>query len=285
VTSGLQARLTAQFDGKSHKDSMTLQTPLKLIERNELTTQAIASPAQSKNFKLKKVKLDQFPDVSLYGANLYELYKLHGTNTGLNLESESGNIIKLTGAINVESLKRTTIYFRGKSNSIIINDLKNVHKLDMACADGSSISIKAPKTVRGMVLFSSHGGQIEIGADCMISQDVLIYASRAHGLYSVADGKRRYKDGVVVGDHVWLGKGTRILAGATVGDGSVIGSYSVLAGRVPNNCAAAGNPCRVTTKNIFWVSTPVADDGNYFEMLKKTGKPVPKFVRPTEDGH
>ncbi len=66
------------------------------------------------------------------------------------------------------------------------------------------------------------------------------------------------------------------------GNGSIIGSYSVLAGKIANNCAAAGNPCRVTTRNVFWTGRAVQDDGNYFERLRQAGKPMPSFVRMTE---
>ncbi|MBS7532141.1 hypothetical protein KHC28_00480 [Ancylobacter sonchi] len=56
-----------------------------------------------------------------------------------------------------------------------------------------------------------------------------------------------------------------------------------MAGKVPNNCAAAGNPCRVLTENIFWTGNAVPNDGNYFEMLEKEGLPMPDFVRRTND--
>lgn len=116
----------------------------------------------------------------------------------------------------------------------------------------------------------------------MIARDVLIYSSRAHGLYSVKDGVRRSKDGVDIGDRVWLGQGSRILAGARVGAGSVIGSYSVLAGTISNNCAAAGNPCRVTTRDIFWTGKTLQSTESYFDALKREGKPIPTFIRYTD---
>lgn len=243
----------------------------------------VTSPPLRKYFAFKRTALEQFPDVTLYSGNMYELHKQFGNRWGLNYTSESGNRIVIKGPVDTEALKRTTVYLNGRNNQIVLDGLKSVSKLDIACISGSIFKIKSPYTIQGMTILCTHGSRIGIGEGCMISRDVLVYASKAHGLYSVADGSRRYKSGVDIGDRVWLGQGVRILAGAEVGEGSVIGSYSVLAGKISNNCAAAGNPCRVTTRNIFWAGEAVADDGNYFDMLRQSGKPVPAFVRRTEE--
>jgi maltose O-acetyltransferase len=52
-----------------------------------------------------------------------------------------------------------------------------------------------------------------------------------------------------IGSNVWIGGGVIILAGVTIGDNSVIGAGSVVTKNVPENCVAAGNPCKVI-KNI-----------------------------------
>ena len=50
---------------------------------------------------------------------------------------------------------------------------------------------------------------------------------------------------ITVGDNVWFGGGCRILPGVTIGSNVVIGAGSVVTHDVPDNCVAAGNPCRV----------------------------------------
>lgn len=236
-----------------------------------------------KNSILKPAVFKPFPDLSLFGANLYEIYRRFGVDGRLEYKSDSGNKITVDGKIDIVSLKRTNIFFQGKGNNIILNNLKGVCGLDIACTLGSTVQISSPATVRGMSILSTHGCVVKIEEDCMISSDILIYSSKAHGLYNVSDGARRYKETVEIGRHVWLGRGAKILAGAKVGDGSVIGSYSVLAGKIANNCAAAGNPCRVVTKNIFWTTATAKGDGNYFDALKKQGLAKPYYINPTED--
>lgn len=50
---------------------------------------------------------------------------------------------------------------------------------------------------------------------------------------------------IVVGDNVWIGGGSIVLAGVRIGSGSVIGAGSVVTRPIPADCVAVGNPCRV----------------------------------------
>jgi acetyltransferase-like isoleucine patch superfamily enzyme len=50
---------------------------------------------------------------------------------------------------------------------------------------------------------------------------------------------------VTIGDGSWLGHGTVILPGATIGRHVVVGANSVVTGDLPDDCVAAGAPARV----------------------------------------
>lgn len=50
---------------------------------------------------------------------------------------------------------------------------------------------------------------------------------------------------ITVEDNVWIGGGSIILPGITIGAGSVIDAGSVVTKSIPANCVAAGNPCKV----------------------------------------
>ena len=53
------------------------------------------------------------------------------------------------------------------------------------------------------------------------------------------------KSPVTVGKECWIGMGTSILPGVTIGDGVVIGAGSVVAKDLPSYSIAVGNPCKV----------------------------------------
>lgn len=50
---------------------------------------------------------------------------------------------------------------------------------------------------------------------------------------------------VHIGKNVWIGGGSIVLPGVTIGDGTTIGAGSVVTESIPARCVAVGNPCRV----------------------------------------
>lgn len=57
---------------------------------------------------------------------------------------------------------------------------------------------------------------------------------------------------VVIGDHVWIGLGSTILKGVSIGEGAVIAAGSVVTRDVPKRALAAGNPAKVVKENVSW---------------------------------
>lgn len=55
---------------------------------------------------------------------------------------------------------------------------------------------------------------------------------------------------VIIKDHVWIGGGTVILPGVTIGCNTVIGAGSVVTKDIPDNVIACGNPCRIIKENL-----------------------------------
>lgn len=49
----------------------------------------------------------------------------------------------------------------------------------------------------------------------------------------------------IIGNNVFIGMNSVILMGSKIGDNVIIGAGSVVSGEIPDNCVAAGNPCRV----------------------------------------
>jgi maltose O-acetyltransferase len=56
---------------------------------------------------------------------------------------------------------------------------------------------------------------------------------------------RTYARPIVVGDRVWIGAGSIVMPGVTIGANTVIGAGSLVTSDVPADCIAFGHPCRV----------------------------------------
>ncbi|MEG1702811.1 MAG: sugar O-acetyltransferase [Erysipelotrichaceae bacterium] len=54
---------------------------------------------------------------------------------------------------------------------------------------------------------------------------------------------------ITIGNHVWIGGGSILLPGVSIGDNCVIGAGSVVTHNIPANSIAYGNPCRIIREN------------------------------------
>lgn len=52
-----------------------------------------------------------------------------------------------------------------------------------------------------------------------------------------------------IGRHAWVGNGTHIMKGVTIGEGAIIGANSVVINDIPPYCLALGNPAEVLLRN------------------------------------
>jgi len=86
---------------------------------------------------------------------------------------------------------------------------------------------------------------IHIGAQTMLGPSVQLYTA-THPLDAatrVAGPELAFP--IHIGSRVWIGGGTIVLPGVTIGDDTVIGAGSVVTKPIPAGVVAAGNPCRI----------------------------------------
>lgn len=71
-----------------------------------------------------------------------------------------------------------------------------------------------------------------------------VYISEASWLYGNPPLARGEEDYIDIGDDVWIGFGSIILSGITIGRGAIIGAGAVVTKNVPAYAVVAGNPAR-----------------------------------------
>jgi len=110
-------------------------------------------------------------------------------------------------------------------------------------------------TSMGGVHIQNKGAEVYIGRECMFSEAIDIFCTRVHALIEI-DGPVATKITrpvrCIIQDKVWIGRQVNLLPGANIGQGSIIGAHSVAAGKIGENCTAAGNPCKVIRENMTW---------------------------------
>lgn len=86
---------------------------------------------------------------------------------------------------------------------------------------------------------------IYVGDGTMFGPHVTLTSATHPILPALRERGYQYNLPVRIGRNCWLGAGTVVLPGVSIGEGSVIGAGSVVTRDIPPNVVAVGNPCRV----------------------------------------
>lgn len=89
---------------------------------------------------------------------------------------------------------------------------------------------------------------IYVGDYTMFGPNVVL-ATAAHPILpELREKGYQYNAPIHIGKNCWLGAGTIVLPGITIGDHSVIGAGSIVTKDIPSHVVAVGNPCKVLRK-------------------------------------
>jgi acetyltransferase-like isoleucine patch superfamily enzyme len=108
--------------------------------------------------------------------------------------------------------------------------------------------------------------QIQIGRHCLLAAGSQVLDAHGHATeMEFARIRSRIQDmpaPIEIGDYCWLGLGALVLKGARLGEGCIVGAYSVVAaGEYPPFSLLAGSPAKVvrtvSAKDVYPEDYPV----------------------------
>lgn len=141
--------------------------------------------------------------------------------------------------MNIKALIKKAMYRHRSSSQSYMAHLR---KLGMRIGEGTTFY--DPLTT---IVDETRPWMISIGQNCNITAGVTILThdygwSVIKGYYGDIIGS---SGRVVIGNNVFIGTQTTILAGVKIGDNVIIGANSLVNKSIPDNCVAVGNPCCV----------------------------------------
>ena len=90
------------------------------------------------------------------------------------------------------------------------------------------------------------GGGLRIGGFCTVSSGVQIYTHDTVQWALSGGAKPAERGSTSIGNRCYIGPNTVITKGVRIGDGCVIGAFSLVNHDIPDGSTAFGIPCRVT---------------------------------------
>lgn len=135
---------------------------------------------------------------------------------------------------------------------------------------------KKPTLIIGNRVTMEHGVHISCAESLVIEDDVMIagrcyISDNNHSFDPLGPSYKKQPPSskhTRIGSGVWLGQNVCILAGADVGEGSVIGAGSVVNGYIPPYSIAVGSPARVVKRYSFETKSWIKSDGKEINMLR-----------------
>ena len=154
-------------------------------------------------------------------------------------------------------LIETEFHIIGSNNNIAIGNNVFLGKNCSLWIEGNNIQIIIGdnSTFTHNVYFDAQENNtyIKVGEDCMFSHQIYIRTSDAHPIFDMNTGQRtNYAKSVIIGNHVWIAPDTKIMKGAQIEDGCIIGTWSMVNGFISKNTLAVGVPAKMIKSNIQW---------------------------------
>ena len=188
-----------------------------------------------------------------------------------NISLQEGRVLYVTRFCDIELHKGSTLFINGE---VVIGSsvFKYTHKEtrirvmsggkfiidgNWSCGDGANIEVfstgeltikRGPWANVNLTIICMD--KILLDEFAMIGRDVTIRDNNGGhpiGIY----GSRTHMP-IIVGKHVWLTSNCTVMMGVKIGDGTIVGSNSLVTSSVPANCIVNGSPAKVTQTNILW---------------------------------
>ena len=111
-------------------------------------------------------------------------------------------------------------------------------------------------TIGGYIhLANERNLSLTIGKGGMFSGEIAIWATDGHIIKDLSTNEiiNRKKNGIVIGEHCWIGHKVTILKNTILADNTIVGAKSLVSGHFTEpNTIIAGNPAKVIKKNVIW---------------------------------
>lgn len=158
--------------------------------------------------------------------------------------------------INVQRgyLWKTNIQIVGNHNQIIIDPDVKIHLTKIILRGNNCIIKIGNATTFGSTYIVCMGknNSINIGKECMFAEDIEIWNTDSHPIFDANGNITNISKPINIGNHVWCGKGSKILKGVSIGDNAVIGMQALVTKDIVGGTLNVGIPAKSIKENINW---------------------------------
>lgn len=154
-------------------------------------------------------------------------------------------------------IKPLTIHVRGNNNRINIGAHCYIGDECSLWIEGNnciiSIGESTTMTCKCHINVQEDNQSIIINRDCMFSNNIIVRTSDSHPIYdNITHQRINNAKSIEIGEHVWVAPNSKIMKGAIIGNGAIIGSDTTISHKIPNNALAVGRPAKIVKTDLSW---------------------------------
>ena len=177
----------------------------------------------------------------------------NGTLEGVTIRIDGNNNELIIGKNSV--IRYSQIFFKGNNNRFIIDEKCDLQKNEIWLT-GNNCTFKIGTNtmlVHSDICIGEENTKLTIGKNCMIAGE--IRTTDSHSILNESGTRVNLAADILIEDNVWVCKGSMILKGIRIGEGSMIGARSMVNKDVPAKCLAVGFPAKIVRNEIGWDKT------------------------------
>lgn len=156
--------------------------------------------------------------------------------------------------------KVTNCFFciKGNNNKIVIgNECSLSGARFLIIGNGCSIVLSNNVIINASekqpTIINAINSDVSVGQGSLFSNNIEIHTSDYHGIYDEDGNRINGEKGIIIGEHVWIGLGSKILKGVSLGPNTIVGAGSLVTKSFDEkNVIVAGVPAKIIKKNVFW---------------------------------
>jgi acetyltransferase-like isoleucine patch superfamily enzyme len=157
-----------------------------------------------------------------------------------------------------------------------------IKNITISLAKKRGLKIGKNAFIQGVPDFGSEPFLVEIGDNVTLAENVSFI--NHGGDARVTKNIEKYKDGrffgrIRIGNNTFIGKGTIILPGVSIGDNCIIGSLSIVSSSIPSNCVYAGSPAKKICTIEEYGDRLLANTVMYDRELEKNRKSLEDYLK------
>lgn len=178
-----------------------------------------------------------------------ELCNAYMSHIDLHLEGCNNKLI-----MNATQYLRGEIKVFGENNTIEIGKSGYLAQLRIVVRGNNCKVVIGDNVTTGSAYIACMGknNYVIVGDDCMLAENVDIWATDTHGIYDSQENLINESAPVVLGRHVWLGKGVTVLKGVSISDGAIVGMKTLVTKDIKAGTLNVGSPSKVIKENVSW---------------------------------